>query len=213
MLGDQLEQSKRLDPRQEMLKKDPLNKALLKLEEEFERLLTESSRVIDLSKHLTSSPGATADDQASEKNTAPSPTPRVELMDPDTSNKLLVISDRLKVNGRIDYCLEVYKEIRVKIVMKSIVTLKPEYLRSYSMEELNRMQWKDFRDNLSLCTHLGADVMNMSLMYKLHHHFLKFRYEHYVIYLIWFTIMVHAFILDLIDGSTSCVRYPIILIL
>ena len=160
MLGDQLEQSKRLDPRQEMMKKDPLNKALLKLEEEFERLLTESSRVIDLSKHLTSSPGATGDDQTSEQNTAPFPTPRVELMDPDTSNKLLVISDRLKVNGRIEYCLEVYKEIRVKIVMKSIVTLKPEYLRAYSMEELNRMEWEDIRGNLSLwLRHVNAIVM------------------------------------------------------
>ena len=55
---------------------------------------------------------------------------------------------------------------------------------------------------------------NEYVLNVLHHHFLmRFRYEHYVIYLIWFKIMVHAFILDLIDGSTSCVKYPIILIL
>ena len=66
MLGDQLEQSKYLNPHQEIIKKDPLKKALLKLEEEFERLLTESFRVIDLTKHLTSSVGATGDDETTE---------------------------------------------------------------------------------------------------------------------------------------------------
>ena len=143
-----------------MIEKDPLKKALLKLEEEFERLLTESFRVIDLTKHLTSSTGATGDDQSTEHNIATSPIQHVELMDPDTSNKILVISDRLKVNGRIEYCLEVYKEIRVKIVMKSIVTLKPEYLRAYSMEELNRMEWENIRENLSLwLKHVNAIVM------------------------------------------------------
>ena len=72
ILYDLLEQSRCLNPHQEMIKKDPLKKALLKLEEEFERLLTESFRVIDLSKHLTSSIGAIGDDETTVQNTAPS---------------------------------------------------------------------------------------------------------------------------------------------
>lgn len=139
-LADELEQSKSLDPHTELMNMNGgglLNIPLRKLENEFGRLLVENSAVIDLAAHL-GPPDAP---------NAPEPTasmlPVGALMKQDAIFQLLVIADRLRVNGRLDECLHLYKEGRGRMVKKSMASLKPEYLRHSSEEALKELNWED----------------------------------------------------------------------
>lgn len=150
-LADELAQSKRLDPYRELMKIDGgglLNVPLQKLEDEFGRLLAENCNAIDLAAHARSF-------EISDASGTPEPLvsevgPAVTLMEGDAINKLLVIADRLKVNGRLEECLQLYIESRVRTVRKSLASLKPEYLHFSTVEALNGLKWEDIHGYLFL---------------------------------------------------------------
>ncbi|KAI5075768.1 hypothetical protein GOP47_0009844 [Adiantum capillus-veneris] len=139
-LRNELEQSKSLDPCAELMSMNDgglLSIPLRKLENEFGRLLVENCTVVDLSAYLNSS------DVANSPEASVAALPVVALIKQDAIIQLLVIADRLRVNGRLDECLHLYREARGRMVKKSMATLKPEYLRHASAEALRDQKWED----------------------------------------------------------------------
>lgn len=139
-LRNELEQSKSLDPCAELMSLNNgglLSIPLRKLENEFGRLLVENCAVVDLSAY------ANASDVTNSPEASAATPPVVTLINQDAIIQLLVIADRLRVNGRLDECLHLYKEARGRMVKKSMATLKPEYLRHSSMEALRELKWED----------------------------------------------------------------------
>eukprot|EP00250_Pteridium_aquilinum_P012467 c20746_g1_i1 orf=204-2252(-) len=144
-LANELEQSKSLDPHTELMNMNGgglLNIPLQKLEDEFGRLLVESCAVVDLAVHLKS-PGA-----PNTPEPLASVLPVAALMKQDAIIQLLVIADRLRVNGRLDKCLKLYRAARGRTLKKSMASLKPEYLRQSSVEALNQLKWEDIHNFL-----------------------------------------------------------------
>lgn len=138
-LTDALAQSRGSDPRAELLKINggPLNTALRKLEGEFGRLVDENSCPLNLAPYVSAELDAR-------------PSPRVQHFPDDVMAKLLMIMDRLKLNGATRGCLRLYKDARVRTVTKGMSSLSRNYLQHSTPDAISKLKWEQIHEYIYL---------------------------------------------------------------
>ncbi|KAH7298978.1 hypothetical protein KP509_25G067800 [Ceratopteris richardii] len=158
-LLDELEQQKNLHPYEELMNMNEgglFSVPLSKLEDEFRRLLSENCVVLDLSKY-TKSPDA----DNPQDITGPIV---IDLIKQEVIIQLVVIADRLRVNNRLDGCLDMYMEARGRMMKKSMASVKPAYLRHASAEAVRELKWEDVHSFLFSWMHDFTAVVRVLMV-------------------------------------------------
>ncbi|XP_021889637.1 exocyst complex component EXO70A1-like [Carica papaya] len=65
-------------------------------------------------------------------------------------NILRRISEILANNDCWDLCIEIYVKVRYRRAAKALMRLKPDYLRTYTPEEIDKIEWENLEKSISL---------------------------------------------------------------
>ncbi|XP_059637169.1 exocyst complex component EXO70I-like [Cornus florida] len=111
-----------------------LDEALLNLQDEYESLLQRL-------KHQNIG-------EAQDDDTA-------EIMASDLGTELEVevlkqISETLAANDCLDICIDIFVKVRYKRAAKALMRLNPDYLRTYTTEEIDEMEWETLETAITL---------------------------------------------------------------
>ncbi|XP_030454407.2 exocyst complex component EXO70I-like [Syzygium oleosum] len=60
------------------------------------------------------------------------------------------ISETLAVNDCLDICIDIFIKVRYKRAAKALMRLNPEYLRMYTPEEIDEMEWESLETAITL---------------------------------------------------------------
>ncbi|GMN34912.1 hypothetical protein TIFTF001_004961 [Ficus carica] len=117
---------------EEMRFEGSLDQALLNLQDEYETILQQI-------KHQN------IEQQVEE----------MEKLGSDLGNELEIevlrrISETLAANDCLDICIDIYVKVRYKRVAKALMRLNPDYLRSYTPEEIDEMEWESLETAIAL---------------------------------------------------------------
>ncbi|KAF3441420.1 hypothetical protein FNV43_RR15334 [Rhamnella rubrinervis] len=125
-----------------------LDEALLNLQDEYESLLEQI-------KHQNIGEG---DDQM------------VNVSDLGTVEEVEVlrrISDTLASNDCMDICIDIFVKVRYRRAAKALMRLNPAYLRTYSPQEIDGMEWENLETAISLwILHFGVAVKRVLVSEK-----------------------------------------------
>ncbi|KAJ7958268.1 Exocyst subunit Exo70 family protein [Quillaja saponaria] len=117
-----------------------LDEALLNMQDEYESILQQirHKNIGDQSQQLagneTDEEGNTASDLGSEL--------QVEV--------LRRISETLAANDCLDICIDIYIKVRYRRAAKALMKLNPDYLRTYTPEEIDEMEWESLETAIAL---------------------------------------------------------------
>ncbi|PSS31492.1 Exocyst complex component EXO70A1 like [Actinidia chinensis var. chinensis] len=118
-----------------------LDEALMKLQDEFEVLLLQLRHqnlgVAQGSGETAEVPAAASAELGSEME--------IEV--------LRQISETLANNDCLDIVIEIYVKVRYKRAAKALMRLNPDYLRTYTHEEIDEMEWENLETAISLWIH------------------------------------------------------------
>ncbi|KAA8537859.1 hypothetical protein F0562_027561 [Nyssa sinensis] len=112
-----------------------LDEALLNLQDEYENILQRL-------KHRNISDQAQGDDGA-------------EMMASDLGSEMEIevleqISETLAANDCLDICIDIFVKVRYKRAAKALMRLNPDYLRTYTPEEIDDMEWESLETAITL---------------------------------------------------------------
>ncbi|XP_062097782.1 exocyst complex component EXO70I-like [Humulus lupulus] len=60
------------------------------------------------------------------------------------------ISETLAANDCLDICIDIYVKVRYKRVAKALMRLNPDYLRTYTQEEIDKIEWESLETAIAL---------------------------------------------------------------
>ncbi|KAL5559183.1 hypothetical protein UlMin_035394 [Ulmus minor] len=60
------------------------------------------------------------------------------------------ISETLATNDCLDICIDIYVKVRYKRVAKTLMRLSPDYLKTYTPEEIDEMEWERLETAITL---------------------------------------------------------------
>ncbi|XP_047951556.1 exocyst complex component EXO70I-like [Salvia hispanica] len=60
------------------------------------------------------------------------------------------ISQTLAANDCLDICIDMFVKVRYRRAAKALMRLNPDYLKRYTPEEIDEMQWEDLETSISL---------------------------------------------------------------
>ncbi|KAK4274625.1 hypothetical protein QN277_017819 [Acacia crassicarpa] len=113
-----------------------LDQALLHMQDEFESILLQikHQKVGDLSQ------------QQAEYDT---------VVDSDLGSEMEIevlrrISDTLAANDCLDICIDIYVKVRYRRAAKALMRLNPDYLRTYTPEGIDEMEWESLETAITL---------------------------------------------------------------
>ncbi|PON91133.1 Exocyst complex protein [Trema orientale] len=116
-----------------------LDQALLNLQDEYEGLLQQI-------KHRNLEQLADNNNSNKEEN---------DMMVANLGTEMEVealrrISETLAANDCLDICIDIYVKVRYKRVAKALMRLNPDYLRTYTPEEIDEMEWESLETAIAL---------------------------------------------------------------
>ncbi|CAN4092167.1 unnamed protein product [Withania somnifera] len=77
------------------------------------------------------------------------------------------ISETLAANDCLDLCIDIFVKVRYKRAAKALMTLNPEYLKTYSPEEIDEMEWESLETVISLwIQHFELAIKNVFVSEK-----------------------------------------------
>ncbi|GAU27347.1 hypothetical protein TSUD_05730 [Trifolium subterraneum] len=119
-----------------------LDQALLNMQDEFEALLLKLKhrKLGDLS-HMQNDDGDESDDHLDVS---------FELGSELEIEVLRRISNILAANDCLDICIDIY--VRYKRAAKALMKLNPDYLRTYTPEGIDEMEWENLETSITLWT-------------------------------------------------------------
>ncbi|KAK4352200.1 hypothetical protein RND71_027718 [Anisodus tanguticus] len=80
---------------------------------------------------------------------------------------LTKISETLAANDCLDICIDIFVKVRYKRAAKALMRLKPEYLKTYSPEEIDEMEWESLETAISLwIQHFELAIKNVFVSEK-----------------------------------------------
>ncbi|AES59305.1 exocyst subunit exo70 family protein [Medicago truncatula] len=62
------------------------------------------------------------------------------------------ISNTLAANDCLDICIDIYVKVRYKRAAKALMKLNPDYLRTYTPEGIDEMEWENLETSITLWT-------------------------------------------------------------
>ncbi|XVE55742.1 hypothetical protein DITRI_Ditri03aG0182600 [Diplodiscus trichospermus] len=113
----------------------PLDQALLNLQDEFKIMLQQI-------KHQNIG-GQQADDEADK-------TMGSDLGTETEVQILRQIAETLAANDCLDICIDIFVKVRYRRAAKALMRLNPDYLRTYTPEEIDEMEWESLEMAISL---------------------------------------------------------------
>ncbi|KAK8692479.1 hypothetical protein V6N13_075938 [Hibiscus sabdariffa] len=114
-----------------------LDEALLNLQDEFEIMLQQM-------KHQN-----IGEQQADEE--ADEPVPVVSELGTEMQVQILRrIAETLAANDCLDICIDIFVKVRYRRAAKALMRLNPDYLRTYTPEEIDEMEWESLETAISL---------------------------------------------------------------
>ncbi|GMI91085.1 exocyst subunit exo70 family protein G1 [Hibiscus trionum] len=114
-----------------------LDEALLNLQDEFEIMLQQM-------KHQS-----IGEQQADEEAVQPVPVAS-ELGTEMEVRVLRRIAETLAANDCLDICIDIFVKVRYRRAAKALMRLNPDYLRTYTPEEIDGMEWESLETAISL---------------------------------------------------------------
>ncbi|KAI3861075.1 hypothetical protein MKX03_021913 [Papaver bracteatum] len=122
-----------------------LDEALLTLQDEYENILLQLNHALFLG-HEVVNKDVEGSDQAI--------TGRDDVIH-DLGSELEVqvlrrISETLTRNDCLDICIDIYVKARYRRAAKALMRLNPDYLRRYTPEEINEMEWVTLETSITL---------------------------------------------------------------
>ncbi|KAH7523737.1 hypothetical protein FEM48_Zijuj06G0043800 [Ziziphus jujuba var. spinosa] len=132
-----------------------LDEALLNLQDEYESLLQQI-------KHPNM-----RDLQADDKENN-----QIVLTNSDLGTEMQVevlrrISETLAANDCLDICIDIFVKVRYRRAAKALMRLNPEYLRVYTPEEIDEMEWESLETAIALwIQHFGLAVKTVLVSEK-----------------------------------------------
>ncbi|KAK2398683.1 exocyst complex component EXO70A1 [Trifolium repens] len=121
-----------------------LDQALLNMQDEFEALLLKLKhrKLSDLS-HMQNDGDDESDDHLDVS---------FELGSELEIEVLRRISNILAANDCLDICIDIYVKVRYKRAAKALMKLNPDYLRTYTPEGIDEMEWENLETSITLWT-------------------------------------------------------------
>ncbi|CAD6251558.1 unnamed protein product [Miscanthus lutarioriparius] len=120
---------------EEMCFEGPLNDALLGLQELFEALLLRLKHPAPVDNDVAGAEGGTAG---------------YELGTNDEVEAAARMAWRLTDNDCLDICLDIYVMTRYRRATKAMMRLKLVYLKSYTPDEIDAMEWESLESAMAL---------------------------------------------------------------
>ncbi|XP_059279441.1 exocyst complex component EXO70I-like [Lycium ferocissimum] len=77
------------------------------------------------------------------------------------------ISETLAANDCLDICIDIFVKVRYKRAAKALMRLNPEYLKTYSPEEIDEIEWESLETAISLwIQHFKLAIKNVFVSEK-----------------------------------------------
>ncbi|KAK3001779.1 hypothetical protein RJ639_022499, partial [Escallonia herrerae] len=111
-----------------------LDEALLNLQDEYESILQQLRH-----RNL----GEAADDSPDEMVAS-------DLGSESEVEVLRRISQTLAANDCLDICIDIFVKVRYRRAAKALMRLNPDYLRNYTPEEIDEMEWESLETSITL---------------------------------------------------------------
>ncbi|MCD7458376.1 Exocyst complex component EXO70I [Datura stramonium] len=118
-----------------------LDDALLNLQDEYESLLNKMRH-----RNFMEAESDCGDDQVDVD---------ADMVSIDLGSELEIevltrICETLAANDCLDICIDIFVKVRYKRAAKALMRLNPEYLKTYSPEEIDEMEWESLETAISL---------------------------------------------------------------
>ncbi|WCJ35561.1 Exocyst complex component EXO70I [Euphorbia peplus] len=114
-----------------------LDEALLNLQDQFEIILQQL-------KHQLNGESVGDDDGDDHGNIGSDLGSELEI------EILTRISEILAANDCLDICIDIFVKVRYRRAAKALMRLNPDYLRTYSPEEIDQMEWENLETSIGL---------------------------------------------------------------
>ncbi|PON72965.1 Exocyst complex protein [Parasponia andersonii] len=130
-----------------------LDQALLNLQDEYEGLLQQiKHRNLEQLAHNNNNNNNNDDDDDDNNN---SNKEEHDMMVANLGTEMEVealrrISETLAANDCLDICIDIYVKVRYRRVAKALMRLNPDYLRTYTPEEIDEMKWESLETAIAL---------------------------------------------------------------
>ncbi|OIT30069.1 PREDICTED: exocyst complex component EXO70A1-like [Nicotiana attenuata] len=131
--------------------------ALLNLQDEYESLLNKM-------RHRNFMEGKVDSDDQDDVT--------AEMVPRDLASELEVevltkISETLAANDCLDICIDIFVKVRYRRAAKALMRLNPKYLKTYSPEEIDEMEWESLETAISLwIQHFELAIKNVFVSEK-----------------------------------------------
>ncbi|XP_016445485.2 exocyst complex component EXO70I-like [Nicotiana tabacum] len=131
--------------------------ALLNLQDEYESLLNKM-------RHRNFMEGKVDSDDQDDVATEMVPTDLGSELEVEVLTK---ISETLAANHCLDICIDIFVKVRYRRAAKALMRLNPEYLKTYSPEEIDEMEWESLETAISLwIQHFELAIKNVFVSEK-----------------------------------------------
>ncbi|XP_031404069.1 exocyst complex component EXO70A1-like [Punica granatum] len=115
-----------------------LDEALLNLQDEFESMLMQL-------KHQNIGEISNGEEQTGGEVAS-----HLDLGTEQEIEVLSMISETLTGNDCLDICIDIFVKVRYRRAAKALMKLNPEYLKTYSPEEIDEMEWENLETAIAL---------------------------------------------------------------
>eukprot|EP01018_Ginkgo_biloba_P024386 Gb_38868 [translate_table: standard] len=123
-----------------------MDEALLKLEDEFRQMLLQIGRqTLNTATLQMSNSGSEHDGIRNGSDYS-----AVDLASKREIQVLRKIIKIMQANDGLDICIEIYVEVRYRRAAKALARLKPNYLKCFTPEEIDEMEWEPLESSIGL---------------------------------------------------------------
>eukprot|EP01018_Ginkgo_biloba_P024384 Gb_10202 [translate_table: standard] len=123
-----------------------MDEALLKLEDEFRQMLLQIGRqTLNTATLQMSNSGSEHDGIRNGSDYS-----AVDLASKREIQVLRKIIKIMQANDGLDICIEIYVEVRYRRAAKALARLKPNYLKCFTPEEIDEMEWEPLESSIAL---------------------------------------------------------------
>lgn len=116
-----------------------LDEALLNLQDEFEAILQQMKH-----RNIGEARGDDGDQAEETSIVAAGLGSKLEV------EVLRQISETLAANDCLDICVDIFVKVRYRRAAKALMRLNPDYLRTYTAEEVDEMEWESLETSITL---------------------------------------------------------------
>ncbi|XP_006356868.1 exocyst complex component EXO70A1-like [Solanum tuberosum] len=139
-----------------------LDDALLNLQDEYESLLNKMRH-----RNFFEAKSDRDDDDDHDDVVVAADTVSTDLGSELEVEVLTRISETLAANDCLDICIDIFVKVRYKRAAKALMRLNPEYLKTYSLEEIDEMEWASLETAISLwIQHFELAIKNVFVSEK-----------------------------------------------